>query len=722
MTLIEVSISDHILLLDVDLGGEADLLGPESSSSSPSPSSPHGAAPAADGRPRTVAELAARALLEFQTAFSEEPPSKVRFVRDAQGRILSGALLLRSVNFSEGVGRLTVDLVDASAGGNRGALSDDICEQYMHWQLHTARRARDSLLRIADAGAAEPSADFLALLRDLRAARWEEVQIIVVEALSAILDFFRQPTLVRFATQELQSLLRDSEHAAVTVASFRKIAHSRTAYRHIEKPLLVKTMTKALNLMKQSQIEQECLDLFDYLEEAAAPPGAPGEAIDISNNFDEKSMPNDQYVGQLLKWLVSDAAKQRHFALQKVVRLVWAHADQHGERTFALTDFQWFQIVEHALLCLKLSLRPSSVKLGTVRAPQRRGSSSLPAVRAVESVRAMQVARAALTSEDSDVVSAQLILHTLSMIGCMHPSIIRNVLLNIDVAFCKLLTTLCHSEELAGVGYAKSSWHFELAELTKRKCLFSIRGYSKNPISVGDMSISDCCSFLLLLAMKKSDAPPPWEQLGSQYDQSDSSFRSALAEPRSQSGAPSMRSDPEEFDISRSAPWSSRIAVETKALLLFLGAPAYCPRVLFAMVYILHQVTIRVDMHIDMNGGPVMKSAESMAHNSRAEGVLDPAVVKWLSDPPDSSRAASPDPASAQEDAAALKSDASSYLKTSSEDATLLRCIRRWAFAGRRLPGAIALQILALVSSAAEVQLFLMDRRVLPKVIASFAT
>jgi hypothetical protein len=678
-----------------------------------------------------VAELAAQALLEFQTAFPEEPPSKVRFLRDNQGRILSGALLLRSVDLGEGVGRLTVDLVDAAASGNRAALVDDICEQYMRWQVHTARRARDSLLRVADAGAAErersggasePTADFLALLRDLRAARWEEVQIIVVEALSIIMDFFRQPNLVQFAMQELQAMLRDSEHASVTVASFRKIAHSRTAYRHIDKPLLVKTMVKALNLMKQTQIEQESLDLFDYLEEeAAAPPGALMEdkhTTEFLNNFDVKSIPSDKYVDQLLSWLVSDVLKQRHFALQKIVRLIWAHASQHEERAFPLTDFQWLQIVEKCLLCLKISLRPS--KLDTARVTQRRSPSSLPAVQAVESVRAMQVARAALTSEDSDVVSAQLILHMLSMIGCMHPAIIRNVLLHIDVSFCKLLTTLCHSEDLAGVGYPKSSWQFELAELTKKSCIYFVGGYSKNPISVGDMSISDCCSFLLLLAMKKSDTPPPWEQLVPNHDQSACSLRSNYHDSRVQSGASSLRTGPEDFDVSRSAPWSSRIAVETKALLLFLGAPAYCPRVLFAMVYILHQVTIRVDVHGDINGSSVTRSVEAItAQRSKTEGVVDPGVVRWLVDHPDSSRVTISSNA-AQEETRAPKSNAFPSLKTSSEDATLLRCIQRWMFAGRRLPGVISIQILALVSSAVEVQLFLMDRRVLPKVMILF--
>lgn len=725
MTLIEVSISDRILLLDVELDGAQ---GPEAQGTAAAP--PAAAAATGTGAstpgPCSVAQLASQALLEFQTAFPEEPPSKVRFVRDAEGRILSGALLLRSVHLGDGIGRLTVDLVDAASNGNRVLMTDDICEQYMRWQVHTARRARDCLLQIADAGSAQrlrtggvakPSADFLALLRDLRSARWEDAQMLVVEALSAVLEYFRQPHLIRFAVQELQCLLRDSEHESVIVASFRKIAHSRTAYRHIDKGLLVKTMNKALNLMTKVQIEQESLDLFDYLEEVAAPAsGAPSStgAIDI-NNFDERSMSHGQYIEQLLKWLVSDELKHRHFALQKVIRLVWAHASERTERAIPLSDFQWFQITETGLSCLKLSLRPSSTKLKVERPSQRRGASSLPAVRAVESVRAMQVARAALTSEDSDVVSAQLILHMLSMIGCIQPSIIRSVLLNIDVSFCKLLTTLCHSEDMPGVGYAKSSWHFDIAELTKQKCLFSINGYSKNPISVGNMSIADCCSFLLLLTMRKSDAPRPWES--GPLDDSAAYIGSLAMDPQMPpESSNKWRGGAEDFDVSRSAPWSSRIAVETQALLLFLGAQTYCPRVLFAMVYVLHQVTIRVDQRVEVQGNAsIYSAAGTLSRHSNTEEALDPAVVRWLtSNRPDSPRLTKSDA-----EAEAFSNDDELLSRNQNNDVTLIRCVRRWMFAGRRLPGAIALQILALVSSAVEVQVFLMDRRVLPKVIFS---
>lgn len=496
----------------------------------------------------TIARLAETALAEYQAAFYENVPSKVKYVQDTKKRILSGTLLVSDSSVEKS---LIVELIDSGAGGARRPLKDDICGQYRMWQEYSAARAKQCLESMADSpNRVDPNENFLDMLQDLRRSRFEEVQRHTVDALSLLLDYFRNKKFGMFAMQELQLVVHESAYRDVALAALRKISTSRTVHKYIY-PVsrLMKDMSRLLRQFDES-VQAEFFDLHDYLENAISnmtDEGASDELRAAENNsrsprrcsadsgalFRDLSLeadPKDSSmereasddaskakpeetkadtgaaaVDRVVSLLVSEEVKNRQYAIQKAVDIVWRFAiDQSSESGTSILELKMNRFVSALLACMKASLKPSATPRSKATAEAKAAGGS------TGQAKATIVASLALNSPNSDVMTVQLSLRCLGLLSICRPRAVREVLLYHHHSagnYCKLLTTIAHAKDpfadLDTNGDNKLEILVALMKIDipryQAACLCcGIAGTA----SINQMPVAEIASLLLLLVMK----------------------------------------------------------------------------------------------------------------------------------------------------------------------------------------------------------------------------
>jgi hypothetical protein len=507
----------------------------------------------------TISVLADIALAEYQAAFFERVPSKVKFVHDTKKRILSGTLLVSDGRVEKS---LLVELIDSeSAGagaGARRAPTDDICSQYRMWQEYTASRAKQCLETMADSPKREdPSDSFLDMLQDLRRSRFEEVQGHTVGALSVLLDYFRHKKYTMFAMQELQCIVHESVFSEVALTALRKISTSRTSHKYIYPTSRITRDVARLVKHFDEDVQAEFFDLHDYLDSAAAnkmdaaaspelmeaernsrcPRQAPTEAA-LGPDMDDRGgalsleaeakdsggsggaaagekgetdSPSDTTsaaanIDRIISLLVSDELKNRQYAIRKAVILVWTFAEHPSAPASSALEHRLGKLATALLTCMKSSLKPS----GGPRSAKAADAKDA----AKDQVKTTLVASLVLQSVNSDLLTVQLCLRCICLLSVCQPVIVRAVLLGRNHSagsYCKLLTTLAHSKD--PFEEVDTDGDDTLVSLVRRmrsdiiglKTVVRLSGLSSTA-SICSLHIAEACSMLLLLAMKEEDA------------------------------------------------------------------------------------------------------------------------------------------------------------------------------------------------------------------------
>lgn len=677
----------------------------------------------------TIARLAEVALAEYQAAFFERVPSKVKYVQDHKRRILSGTLLVADDSVEKA---LIVELIDSDAGGARRPPKDDVCGQFRMWQEYSAIRAKQCLESMADSPSrVDPSNDFLDMLQDLRRSRFQEVQTHTVEALCHLLDYFRNKKFTMFAMQELQMVVNESVFPNVALAALRKISTSRTCHRFIfPSSRLAKDIDRVLKLFDES-VHSEFFDLLDYLESEAAQkidfiadeelrtaernsrcpakgstygnfkdddltPQADAKEVqprpEITNKESEKSASDDPEltaanVDRILSCLTAEEQKNRQYGIRKAVALVWWFAAESSDVTIcSIVESKLSRLVGSLLACLKMSLKPDAAPRSRDAKDGGNGS--------VEQAKATLVAAMALSSPLTDILTVQLALRCLCLVSICRPRLVRHVLLRHQHSsgnYCKLLTTLAHSRDsyshidTNGDGKVEDlvkMMKSHIAKYKRKAVCYGISGVS----GIYALPVADAASMLLLVAMKEENVLPDHEkeiELDEQYihDTDSGSMCFNEIDALESSG----------FDMSADAKWSSGAAdgcgikLEPRAVAQLLQtdtigdrnsiAALMAPlRVEFALAYLLHtSLLVTAKVH---SGGRDSQSGR-----------------------PDM--------------------DASSdiYSMLSSHDFNISKLLWRWLSSGCRRVSTLATSILANVTTNTVIRsFFLQNRSTVPKV------
>jgi hypothetical protein len=620
----------------------------------------------------TVAQLADTALGEYQKAFFERVPGKVKYVQDSRRRILAGSLLVSDQSVDKS---LVVELTEGYIEG-RAPLNNDICEQYCMWQTYTSARAKKVIDTMVDSPSkAEPGDEFLSMLQDLKYSRFEPVQADVVDSLGMILMYFRTKKFGSFAILELQHIVRHSVFANVALNALRKISTSRTAHKFIDTRRLLEDMPKVLEKFGDD-VQSEFFDLYDYLDSSAASSSAavepsPNSALSVAaiaprppSSLLSAAIPSaavapaplamaeephqdasDSGSGlrsRILALLVSADVKNRQYAVGKVVQLLW---DREGTERSLWGRDDWEALCGALLKCVKMSLKPPQAKFiqpapGSTAEKSAGGPSVLVMQKMIETIRAAHVASLALSSADSDVVSVLFCLRSLCIIGSRDPAVVVAALLNGDAAHCRLLGTLMHATGDLTAGVSSSA--AALLKATSTGIEDDRVPYGRSTSSISRLSIGDASALCLLIAMNS-------------------------AADRLAGGG---------YDLRGNARWSSRLKLENRTLVMFIQEEDYSPRAEVAMVYLLNLV------HCCLPGDQQSAEANSARRGDDKDGPVDVDVIQMLTD----------------------------------QDFAVLKNLWKWALAGIRRMCLLSLQVLSAVSTNSSVQMFLNERKASSKV------
>jgi hypothetical protein len=434
----------------------------------------------------TISGLGEIALYEYQNAFYDRGLSKVKFVQDGKNRILAGTLLVNDQSVEK---KLTVELIDNdNSNMNNNIINqkwqskDDICEQYMSWQKHTASRAKKVLEAMADSDSRiDPSDEFIDMLRDLRKSRFEIVQQLIVECFSLMLDYFRVKKYTSCAMYELQCVVKESNYANAIMMALKKISTSRTMYKYIQEPkLFLSDVQKHLSNYDES-IQRDYFELYDYLEEAQNTVDSGG----IQNTADNQlilDMNHNVSMERLLSLLVSDINQNRSYALYKIGNVIVSYYNGIEKDRNAIN---WHKVIESILSCIKKSLKPPNSKFRSAS----HSDGNAGHVTMVETIRAAYVATLALNSVESNLNLVSVSLLILCAIASLVPILLNETLSKKDLhTFCKLLTTLAHAPtdvtvvigdepKLDGIKRFVASKLWNCGENSKIPCIADLSSY-----------------------------------------------------------------------------------------------------------------------------------------------------------------------------------------------------------------------------------------------------